>query len=125
MNTGNFDRPVTICLPDSIRFLTIASASEAASVLADKWPITYGRSYQRALAMCAAVAEGQTTSEKARSAFIAAAMEAGVRTEIQASPAIIISPDKVLGVKPTVPSRLEQSEWPVHARGTRAPRPTF
>jgi hypothetical protein len=125
MNAGNFDSHVTIRLPDTQRSLTISNASEAASVLADKWPVTYGRAYQRALAMCAAVAEGVMTAENARSAFIKAALEAGVSTENSGSSAILISPDKLAGTKPIAISRDEQSPWAMRAAGTGMPRQAF
>jgi hypothetical protein len=125
MNAGNFDRHVTICLPDSPRPLTVSSASEAASVLADKWPVTYGRSYQHALAMCAAVAEGQIKPEEARSAFLSAASEAGVRTDSETTAAILISPDKLAQSKPIVIRPGEQRGWTFQGGGTRVPRRTF
>jgi hypothetical protein len=125
MNAGNFDRHVTIRLPDTNRPLTINNVSEAASVLADKWPVTYGRAYQHALAMCAAVAEGMMTAEKARSAFIKAASEAGVSTENEPSSAILIPPDKLASAKQIVIPRDEQSQWTIRAAGTRMPRQAF
>ena len=47
-------------------------------VLAEKWPVTYGRAYQRALAFCAGAIEGRCPASRARLAFIAAAREANV-----------------------------------------------
>jgi hypothetical protein len=83
---------VTIHLPDISRPLIVTSASEAAAVLADKWPTTYGRRYQRALSACAAVAEKHIPEDDARSAFMDAAEEAGVSAEDGATP-IISVPD--------------------------------
>lgn len=125
MNAGHFDRPVKICLPETNRSLTVCNASEAASILADKWPLTYGRSYQHALAMCAAVAEGQMTAEDARSAFLAAASEAGVRAEDDVTAAILISPEKLVNSKPIVVTPNDQANWSGRHAGTPAPRPAF
>jgi hypothetical protein len=125
MNAGHFDRPVKICLPENRRSITINNASEAASVLADKWPLTYGRCYQHALAACAAVSEGQMTAADARKALIAAASEAGVSAEDELSAAILISPEKLANSTPIVLTPGEQSSWAGKHAGTRAPRPTF
>jgi hypothetical protein len=83
---------VTIHLPDIARPLIVNSANEAAAVLADKWPTTYGRRYQRALSACAAVAEKHMLEDDARSAFMDAAEEAGVSAEDGAA-TIITVPD--------------------------------
>ncbi|KAA0695543.1 DUF982 domain-containing protein [Neorhizobium sp. P12A] len=81
MNAGHWTTAVTIHLPDINRPLIVSNASEAAAVLADKWPTTYGYRYQRALSACAAVAEKHMAEDGARSAFMDAAEEAGVATE--------------------------------------------
>ncbi|MCR6502564.1 DUF982 domain-containing protein [Shinella sp. CPCC 101442] len=50
-------------------------------VLAEKWPVTYGRAFQRALAFCARAMEGKCSPSRARLAFLAAAREANVVVE--------------------------------------------
>ncbi|MDX3929206.1 MAG: DUF982 domain-containing protein [Shinella sp.] len=59
----------------------VDSAVKAAALLAEKWPVTYGRAYQRALAICARALEGRCPAGLSRLAFIAAAREAGVMVQ--------------------------------------------
>jgi hypothetical protein len=81
MNAEFWTAPVTIHLPDNNRPLIIGCASEAAAALADKWPVTYGSRFQRALNACVSSQERHISAEDARLAFIAAADEAGVTIE--------------------------------------------
>jgi hypothetical protein len=78
MTFGYWTAAVTTHFPDCGREYIINGARDAAAILADKWPLTYGRKYQRALSACAAVVEGKLDPNLARAAFIEAAREAGV-----------------------------------------------
>jgi hypothetical protein len=78
MTIGYWTAAITTHFPDCGREYLISGARDAAAILADKWPLTYGRKYQRALSACAAVFEGKLDPNLARAAFIEAAREAGV-----------------------------------------------
>ncbi|GMB79888.1 hypothetical protein NN6n1_06700 [Shinella zoogloeoides] len=78
MFPASWDRTLAILLPGVPRALQIRDAANAMFVLAEKWPVTYGRAYQRALAFCAGAIEGRCPASRARLAFIAAAREANV-----------------------------------------------
>ncbi len=73
-----WDRALAILLPGMPRAIEIRDARNAMFVLAEKWPVTYGRAFQRALAFCAKAIEGKCSPSKARLAFLAAAREANV-----------------------------------------------
>ena len=73
-----WDRTIAILLPGFHRAMEIRDARNAMFVLAEKWPVTYGRAFQRALAFCAKAIEGKCSPSRARLAFLAAAREANV-----------------------------------------------
>jgi hypothetical protein len=73
-----WDNALAILLPGMPRAMRIKDPRNAMFVLAEKWPITYGRAFQRALAFCAKAIEGKCSPSKARLAFLAAAREANV-----------------------------------------------
>ncbi|WP_257951362.1 DUF982 domain-containing protein [Shinella sp. CPCC 101442] len=81
MLSVTWDRALAILLPGMPRAMTISCARNAMFVLAEKWPVTYGRAFQRALAFCARAMEGKCSPSRARLAFLAAAREANVVVE--------------------------------------------
>lgn len=125
MNAGHWPAGLSIQLPDTNRQLIINSAQEAAALLADKWPLTYGRSYQRALAVCAAVREGSLKAEDARSALIEAAKEAGVLASRTETAAIMLSSKTAPASASRRVSGNELADRPPRHAGTRIGQPTF
>jgi hypothetical protein len=73
-----WENALAILLPGMPRAMRIKDPRNAMFVLAEKWPVTYGRAFQRALAFCAKAIEGKCSPSKARLAFLAAAREANV-----------------------------------------------
>jgi hypothetical protein len=73
-----WDHALAILLPGKPRAIEIRDPRNAMFVLAEKWPVTHGRSFQRALAYCAKAIEGKCSPSKARLAFLSAAREANV-----------------------------------------------
>jgi hypothetical protein len=73
-----WDHALAILLPGTSRTIDIRDPRSAMYVLAEKWPVTYGRAFQRALALCAKAIEGRCSPSMARLAFLAAAREANV-----------------------------------------------
>ncbi|AOF93046.1 DUF982 domain-containing protein [Sinorhizobium sp. RAC02] len=73
-----WDHALAILLPGMPRAIEIKDPRSAMFVLAERWPLTYGRAFQRALAFCAKAIEGKCSPTKARLAFLAAAREANV-----------------------------------------------
>ncbi|MBB3590923.1 hypothetical protein FHX08_001267 [Rhizobium sp. BK529] len=71
--------PLQIRLPGQESLITVRGTGHAAALLAEKWPVTHGLAFERALASFAAVTEGQLRPDEAREAFIDAADAAGVR----------------------------------------------
>ncbi|CAK7256193.1 MULTISPECIES: DUF982 domain-containing protein [unclassified Shinella] len=78
MPTTHWNRKLGILLPGALRPRFIEDIRNAMYVLAELWPVTYGKAYQRALAFCTRALEGRTSAARARLAFIAAAREARV-----------------------------------------------
>ena len=60
------------------RYRTVTSARQAAEMLLFDWPITHGRKYSKAQLECLRAMEGKGDIDKARSAFLDAAEEAGL-----------------------------------------------
>lgn len=60
------------------KYTTISNATEASWALIEDWPLEDGTALDRALLVFAAVAEGKKSTEDARRAFVAAAVEAGI-----------------------------------------------
>jgi hypothetical protein len=78
MLSVTWDRALAILLPGMRRAMEIKDVRNAMFVLAAKWPVTYGRAFQRALVFCARAIEGKCSPSRARLAFLAAAREANV-----------------------------------------------
>ncbi|WP_313526241.1 DUF982 domain-containing protein [Shinella sp.] len=73
-----WDKALAILLPGMPRAIEIKDPRNAMFVLAERWPVTYGRAFQRALAFWAKAIEGKCSPSRARLAFLAAAREANV-----------------------------------------------
>ena len=69
---------VNVDTPNAGRVLTVASVEDALEFLHRHWPHTKGRKFNTAERACHDALEGKQTVEAARSAFIAAAKEAGI-----------------------------------------------
>ncbi len=82
MKIISWDKTLGILLPGSVRPRFVRDVAGAMHLLAELWPVTYGRAYQRALAFCARALEGRMSATRARLAFIAAAREAKVQITI-------------------------------------------
>jgi len=74
-----WSKPVILALEGPGKFTTISNATEASWALIEDWPLEDGVALDRALLVCAAVAEGKKSAEDARRSFIAAAVEAGLQ----------------------------------------------
>ena len=75
----HWDEKLGILLPGALRPRFVRDVGSAMYLLAELWPVTYGKAYQRALAFCARALEGRGSAARARLAFIAAAREARVQ----------------------------------------------
>jgi hypothetical protein len=71
-------KPVVLALEAPGKYTTIANATEASWAMIEDWPLDEGTALDRALDVCAAVAEGKKSGEDARRAFLFAAAEAGI-----------------------------------------------
>ncbi len=78
MLAATWDSTLVILLPGMSRAIEIKDARNAMFVLAERWPVTYGPAFQRALAFCAHATEGKCSPTRARLALLAAAREAKV-----------------------------------------------
>jgi hypothetical protein len=78
MDPKRWSKPLTFQSQAQASPRTIVSTSEAVSVLANNWPIDRGRSLKRAKKACRDVMDGKRPPSEARSAFIAAAVEANI-----------------------------------------------
>jgi hypothetical protein len=78
MDPKRWSKPLTLESPKLGRHHTINSTSEAALVLKNNWPIKRGQNLKRARKTCLEVLDGKKAPSEARSAFIAAAVEAHV-----------------------------------------------
>lgn len=79
MASIDWDKKLSILLPGAQRPRFVQDVRNAMYLLAELWPVTYGKAYQRALAFCARALEGRGSATRARLAFIAAAREAQVQ----------------------------------------------
>lgn len=77
MNTP-WKTPITLALGEDGSDVTIDSTQAASWALIEDWPTEDGVALDRALLVCAAVAEGKKGDEEARKAFLEAAIEAGI-----------------------------------------------
>ena len=59
--------------------LTVDSTRAASWAMIEDWPVEDGEALDKALMICGNVANGRGKEDDARKAFIAAAMEAGIR----------------------------------------------
>jgi hypothetical protein len=75
----HWSKPVFLALEGPGKFTRIADATEASWALIEDWPLEDGAALDRALLVCAAVAEGKKSPEEARRAFLFAAAEAGIQ----------------------------------------------
>ena len=73
-----WSKPVSVALESPTKYTTFNTATEASWALIEDWPLDEGVALDRALDVCAAVAEGRKSPEDARKAFIFAAAEAGL-----------------------------------------------
>ncbi|MDH4985211.1 DUF982 domain-containing protein [Aminobacter anthyllidis] len=73
-----FARPVLVELGRPGNYRRIMSVGDAAACLATSWPLNRGPRHRHAVQTCLRVLEGHHSSEDARRAFVAAAMESEV-----------------------------------------------
>lgn len=78
MDPKRWSKPLTFQAQTQGSPRTIVSTSEASSVLANSWPVDRGRNLKRAKKACREVLEGKKPPSEARTAFIAAAVEANI-----------------------------------------------
>ncbi len=84
MNNKDWNYPIMVICKRTGKIYTVANTKEALDMLLNAWPVAEGRAFMMALQICADVERGQGRSPDARDSFLAAAMEAGVPTEIPA-----------------------------------------
>lgn len=77
---NDFDKVVSIKLGQ--RWVAVESVGQALDCLRERWPVSDGPSFQRALANCEAAVAGHGSAVAARTAFVVAAMEAGLPFEL-------------------------------------------
>ncbi|BAV48055.1 hypothetical protein MLTONO_3152 [Mesorhizobium loti] len=77
MHHAFFRRPVTLELQNG-DLRTLSSASEAATLMMEKWPGEHGSKYRDALQACTGPLSTAKDVENARRAFLAAVQEAGL-----------------------------------------------
>jgi hypothetical protein len=75
---GAWTTIVELQLRPGARSVVITGTREAFTFLTDRWPTTSGRAFWRAQEVCLAALDNRMEHEAARSAFIAAAREAGL-----------------------------------------------
>ncbi|MDE1992184.1 MAG: DUF982 domain-containing protein [Rhizobiaceae bacterium] len=73
-----WNSPVTVMI-GSAKYI-VKNTSEAAWLLADKWPDVAGKPFVRALKACAAATDGRRPASYSRLALIAAARDANIPT---------------------------------------------
>lgn len=76
MKKMTWNLPVVVEDPETGAPRTVKTVRQAQSVLHDHWPDTSGSRYRTAEATCDSAMHGDTETEKARKAFIDAAIEA-------------------------------------------------
>lgn len=82
MQTSPWGKTILIYLGGRLR--PVNSAHDAIDVLFSDWPRWEGPAYFSAFDACGRAERGESTEELARSAFILAAIEAGLYFELQA-----------------------------------------
>jgi len=78
VSTGDWTFGLEIWLPGVPNPIDIRGTDEASALLADKWPVTFGSAFERALSACAAVLDGTMPPDSAKRALIDAAEAVGV-----------------------------------------------
>jgi hypothetical protein len=76
MKKMTWNLPITVEDPETGAPRTVKTVRQAQSVLHDHWPDTSGSRYRAAEAACDSVMHGEADTDKARKAFIDAAIEA-------------------------------------------------
>lgn len=76
MNKSTWSHAITIEDPDTHVWRTIRTVRQAQSLLHRQWPNRDGSRYRRAESVCDQALHGKADTEKARQAFIDAAIEA-------------------------------------------------
>ncbi|WP_275790343.1 DUF982 domain-containing protein [Pararhizobium gei] len=74
----NWQKSVILALDGPENFVTISNTTQASWAMIEDWPLEDGPALDRALEICAAVAEGKMSDEDARKAFLAAVAEAQI-----------------------------------------------
>jgi hypothetical protein len=74
--------PILVICNKTGQILSVSTTKDAVDMLTSTWPQKEGNAYTNALQICANVAAGIATPDEAREAFIEAAREANVPTEI-------------------------------------------
>lgn len=69
---------VTIEIDETGELRNVSSVAEAAEILRQNWPSDRGKELSRARRACLDAMEGTGSLEEARTAFVAAANEAGI-----------------------------------------------
>ena len=69
---------VTIEIDETGELRNVSSVADAAEILRQNWPVDRGRELSRARRACLDAMEGTGSVEEARTAFVAAAKEAGI-----------------------------------------------
>lgn len=75
---GAWSERLEVELDETGSYRVISDTAGAAEALLYRWPTDHGRAYSHAKRVCLSVLNGELDGEQARSAFIAAAMEADV-----------------------------------------------
>lgn len=70
--------PVIITIGEPLAETAISTLQAAAWALIEDWPLEDGPALDHALVVCTAVMDGKRRPEEARTAFVAAASEAGI-----------------------------------------------
>jgi len=71
--------PVRVIRNQTDEIKTVSTTDAVWKILLDDWPLEEGNCFLSALLICLDVQHGERPPEEARVAFIAAAVEAGVR----------------------------------------------
>ncbi|EPE96176.1 DUF982 domain-containing protein [Rhizobium grahamii] len=77
-STGDWTFGLEIWLPGIPNPIDIRGTDEASALLAEKWPVTFGSAFERALSTCAAVLDGTMPPDSAKRALIDAAEAVGI-----------------------------------------------
>jgi hypothetical protein len=85
MDKEAFTAPVTVYLTDSKQFSIVSGLSDASDFLFDHWAGNDSAEWMFAMNKCNAAMVGKTSSDEARTAFIAAARGAGMQINCEIS----------------------------------------